>query len=155
MNTASIESKSTTLGCTAANGEYVGIGECARLTGLSQQTVRRMNGELPHYVTRGGTRKYRLSDIKTYVDPNWQDDEKENGKQSVWGQTLFFVFRAIRDSSVRRSFPSCELFAMSRSTRRVRLLTLSGRPNPKGPASSRSVAVVRRRASHAATARAM
>jgi hypothetical protein len=44
---------------------------------------------------------------------------------------------------------------MSRSTRRVRLLTLSGRPNPKGLASSHSVAVVRRRASHAAALTAL
>jgi hypothetical protein len=91
MNTASIESKSTTLGCTAANGEYVGIGECARLTGLSQQTVRRMNGELPHYVTGGGTRKYRLSDIKTYVDPIGRTTKRKM-ESRVFGVRPCFLF---------------------------------------------------------------
>ena len=45
-------------------------------------------------------------------------------------QTLFFVFRRIPESIKRSSF--CSLRFLARSRSKVRLLTLSGRPSPKG-----------------------
>ena len=68
---------------------------------------------------------------------------------------LFFERFVTRSSEVLLAICGLRFSARSLSIRRVRLTTLSGRPSPKGTDSSRSVAVVRRLASHAATARAM
>jgi excisionase family DNA binding protein len=59
MNTASIKSNTS---------EFCGIGEASRLLGISAQTIRRMNGELCTYVTAGGTRRFKRSDILNYVN---------------------------------------------------------------------------------------
>jgi len=70
------------------------------------------------------------------------------------GQTLFFVFCNATSSSAMPRL-SVALPSRSRSILRVRLPMPSGRDNPNRGAKSRSVAAVYRRASRAATVRAI
>jgi excisionase family DNA binding protein len=52
------------------NGEWLTLGQAARFLGVAQSTIRKWSdqGRVPAFYTPGGHRRYRRSDLETFLD---------------------------------------------------------------------------------------
>src|SRR5260370_33285265 len=52
------------------DSEWLTLGQAARFLGVAQSTIRKWsdNGRVPAFYTPGGHRRYRRSDLETFLD---------------------------------------------------------------------------------------
>src|ERR1041384_6552827 len=60
------------------DSEWLTLGQAARFLGVAQSTIRKWSdlGRVPAFYTPGGHRRYRRSDLETFIDrsgPGGQD----------------------------------------------------------------------------------
>lgn len=63
------------------NGEWLTLGQAARFLGVAQSTIRKWSdqGRVPAFYTPGGHRRYRRSDLETFLDRSGPGGRSKGG----------------------------------------------------------------------------
>ncbi|MDX6400975.1 MAG: two-component system, OmpR family, operon response regulator KdpE, partial [Gaiellaceae bacterium] len=63
------------------DSEWLTLGQAARFLGVAQSTIRKWsdNGRVPAFYTPGGHRRYRRSDLETFLDRSGPGGKPKSG----------------------------------------------------------------------------
>src|SRR5260221_13066662 len=63
------------------DSEWLTLGQAARFLGVAQSTIRKWsdNGRVPAFYTPGGHRRYRGSDLETFLDRSGPGGKPKSG----------------------------------------------------------------------------